>query len=140
MEARTVTTAAEGHLGMGLSAGERLRSIIAEFEAATAVDVLPRSGVTTTSTTVTTTVARTALTAAPETVTLETRPALAEAVDGRDHHGPDQVLVAGKAAAEVWLPGSNRTELPILAQARLAVGLPSLSAERKKEAISMYYL
>jgi hypothetical protein len=46
------TTAAEGRLGMGLSYGERLRSIIADFKAATAVEMLPRSGATTKPTTV----------------------------------------------------------------------------------------
>ena len=132
-----MTTAAKGHLGMELSFSEQIRRIIADFEAAT--DVFPLSGATTTPTTVTTTVARTALTAAPETVTSEARPVfgatetemaldLAEAVDGRDHHGPDQVLVAGKASAEIWFPQSSMTELSILAQARLAVGLPSFSA------------
>jgi hypothetical protein len=89
-------------------------------------------------------------------VTAETERGLAlvEAMVSREQRGPDRVFVAGDASAEVWLPRSRMTELPlvpvgaglaglpsvpmqprvtelpsVLAQARLAVGLPSFPAE-----------
>ena len=165
MEAKkvTTTTAAEGRLGMELNWGNLVIDYVdlsifrpsAQAEAPAKAQATQAAQVARAAKAAEAAQAlETAASEAAVTAETERGLALVEAMVSREQRGPDRVFVAGDASAEVWLPRSRMTELPlvpvgaglaglpsvpmqprvtelpsVLAQARLAVGLPLFPTE-----------